>query len=571
MYTRMPPYILLKNTATGDVKATPYGSLEELRSWLESELGSAAPGAAAPAVDNSELQTKIKTILETNSLGSSPLASAIDALFSSAPQENGGMSPEYRKNLKQMYEVFEVAFTTERNKNAVDEEYDLFNKHPEFEHYALLSNYTGGFLLPENYNKAPIDTQIICDLRDKKLIYKVSPETCRGWGKYGRQFIKTNYYHVVKALYDMYGTVLPKLAYMIVTSYFQFNTMKWIFDSDQCETDKVWVNTFVDKFFVRGEGKAMKRSDFIDALNAHFDTFIKNHDKDRNIAMGFPATIKSFQAEYFQKWRAESELFKSPDKVLGLPMVRRAAGMYIVGIAPINAPINEATKWEETEQPHPTYDKVVEHFNQDIIEWSNLIIHKTPFNQEKGFGIANIKFKGDWVGAQIYVGDTLINTINNVHGCDSFYMTSEGRCLPFTGNCENELIKIRFQTVGPCSFSYDIVSCNYYGAEIYTKDYKYNIYNHDDKININEPIEELWVEPSKPLRNVILRKPCNTIFTPKHCCTREDEPLYKFFPKCILNDAKIQVIIGEEDTTLKTFAKVYTVLKKTENGWQVAH
>lgn len=547
----MPPYTLLKNTESGEIKATPYASLEDLRSWIDSELG---PGTPAPA-DNSELHAKIKAILEKNSLGSSPLATAIDALFTS-PADSEGMSREYKALLQKLYDNVEFHFTRENDGTLGD--YNMYNKHPEFEHYAFLSSY--GLTSYINDETDPLGAQVLRDFRDKKLIYKVSPETCKNWGKLGRQFVKREYYNVVKTLFEIYGVVLPELAYLITTSYFHHRipmsvhkipSQKYLFWTEQEVADKAWVNTFVDKFFVRGEGKSMKRSDFIDELNEHFDFFVKNVVNEQWL-MPLKAT--------FNKRRAESELFKSPDKVLGLPMVRRAAGMYIVGIAPINEPT-------ECEVEHPKYDKVIEHVNQDIIEWSSLVIHKTPFKQVPGCGIANVKFRGNWVSAQISNGHTAINTIHNLHGHDSFYITSEGRCLPFTGNGREEEIHIRFQAVGPCSFSYDIVSCKYDGVEIHTKDYTYNTYNHDDTIKISEPVEEMLVEPSKPLRNIIIWKNDNVIFTPKRCCNKWGDPLYKFFPKCILKDAKIQVIYGDEDTQLKALTKVHTVLERKKNGW----
>lgn len=547
----MPPYTLLKNTESGEIKATPYASLEDLRSWIDSELG---PSTPAPA-DNSELHAKIKAILEKNSLGSSPLATAIDALFTS-PVDSEGMIREYKALLQKLYDNVEFHFT--RENDGTLGHYNMYNKHPEFEHYAFLSSY--GLTSYINDETDPLGAQILRDFRDKKLIYKVSPETCKNWGKLGRQFVKREYYNVVKTLFEIYGVVLPELAYLITTSYFHHRipmsvhkipSQKYLFWTEQEVVDKAWVNTFIDKFFVRGEGKSMKRSDFIDELNEHFDFFVKNVVNEQWL-MPLKAT--------FNKRRAESELFKSPDKVLGLPMVRRAAGMYIVGIAPINEP----AEFEE----HPTYDKVIEHVDQDIIEWSSLIIHETPFRQVPGFGIANVKFRGNWVSAQIYNGNTILNTVSNEHGRDSFYITSEGRCLPFTGNCEEELIRIRFQAVGPCSFSYDIVSCTYDGAKIRTKDYLYKTYNNNDKINISEPIEEMWVEPSKPLRNVLICENKRDYRCPKHCLTREGDPLYKFFPKCVLEeDAKLEICMGEEDTQLKTFARVCTVLERKKNGW----
>lgn len=239
--------------------------------------------------------------------------SSLEELHKWATDELATNSPtQYNKTLTELLGIINfhtVEFKQEELPKTLFTDYSIFRKHPLYVHYAALSVLSTKLVI-SNYGLPYMPNHylpIIKDFLTKKYLYTLRED---------KMFCELTYDHIVRVLYKAFGKVLPELAYNICYTFGYEGALHPIFKPDRKEVEKQWAQAFKGTFYRHSSDGVVKRTDFIEHINKHINDILS----DLYILHNIKDVAKEIQS---------SELFTSPEKLLGLTTIRRSAGMYI--------------------------------------------------------------------------------------------------------------------------------------------------------------------------------------------------------------------------------------------------
>lgn len=181
--------------------------------------------------------------------------------------------------------------------------YFEFRNHPDYTHYCALHILSESiFFKNEKY------IPVLKDMVMKKTVY-TQPSHLR--------FFTLKYDHFVNVLYKAFGKVLPELAFNIYHTLNDKTITHDVFKIDRKQIEIQLAQVFKDTFYRHSSDGVVKRTYFIDHISKRMNGIL-----DELGLLDNPTnSIKNLLC---------SELFTSPEKLLGLTTIRRSAGMYIV-------------------------------------------------------------------------------------------------------------------------------------------------------------------------------------------------------------------------------------------------
>lgn len=224
------------------------------------------------------------------------------------------VSDEYLTAQRNLVHDFEVGFKDVWTDTVSNEMKPLF-EHQLYHHYlfcAWMNNC-------KSKSSSPIEKEVYGDLVSKKFVYTPSNK------KYCT--ILPNFHEIARALYYVYGKVLPELTFYILT----YIAMPSYDTEDFPTTDfkvfeEIWVKEFINTFYKPSEGSVVKRTDFIETFKEHI----------RHIISYF--ALRPYAERVLEDITKNTCLMTSPEKCSGLKSVRRSGGMYIRDIEKIEKP-----------------------------------------------------------------------------------------------------------------------------------------------------------------------------------------------------------------------------------------
>jgi hypothetical protein len=311
----MSSYLVVETPASGEPKTKAFVRLEDLHKWASNEL-----------FGKTDATVEVRKEIE----------------------ERLAMYKEIEEFMAETFKYsYESIDSTDEHLKEYRKEFELFNEDPKYVYYYAKSILFEHFIRnhceymgQSCYNKLSDDYGFkIHEYFEKAYNFKL-PE--------GKIFKKCSPYHkVVKALHQVFGKVLPQLAYALRFSYFDEICNIFICGNelslpDMNEPEKLWVQEFVNTFYEPAKGIAVKRTDFVAHFNKHINELLTL------------CGIKDKVREIF-KYAFTS----SPEKVIDLPMIRRSAGMYITDL----------------QRKHTTSDSIVEpteHKNPSLLKYNSL-------------------------------------------------------------------------------------------------------------------------------------------------------------------------------------------------------
>lgn len=235
--------------------------------------------------------------------------SSLEELQKWATEELGSNSAtQYEQARIELFRYIEVNATKiddnpiELIRHPENKLYFEFRNHPDYIHYCTLHILSESiFFKTEKY------IPVLKDMLLKKIVYN-QPSHLR--------FFTLKYDHFVNVLYKAFGKVLPKLAFNIYHTLNDKRITHDLFKVDRKEIEKQWAQVFKNTFYRHSPDGVVKRTEFIDHITKHANGIL-----DELGLLNNPTnSIKNLLS---------SELFTSPEKLLGLTTIRRSAGMYI--------------------------------------------------------------------------------------------------------------------------------------------------------------------------------------------------------------------------------------------------
>lgn len=368
-YTKqMSNYIVVENMASGAPTTYTFPTLDDLRVWVTGKSSIPVDGDIERRV-KTELLTKITEFLGG---GSNKKVQSTQDIIDKYPNVSVEIFDIIKKNTANL--------SSPPTDLSYVEEFQQFRTHPEYVHYYIsiilyYSMYVGTNI---NYNvelrnflKEYINKNVLFEIKETQILY-------------GNRSIKA-YHDCVKELYSTFGEILPELAYGLI----QWNLRDNMFDplaSDAKHTAKLWVQTYLNTFYVKYETYATKRSDFIEHFKAHSKSLVSK------ITNGF-----EISKLYLKDVLAHVE---APDKLLELPMVRRAPGMYIQGYSLMSTSVSnsivekQVTEYKEENVSALDLKRSITIETREVItnmDSGSIFTITTPGDVKNGFGYARFR------------------------------------------------------------------------------------------------------------------------------------------------------------------------------------
>lgn len=375
-YTKqMSNYIVVENKASGTPTTYTFPTLNDLHKWVENETGK-----SSIPVDG-DIERRVKTELLTKITeflggGNNKKVKTTQDIIDKYPNVSVQIFDTIKKNTE------DLSTPPKGMTSEYIQEFQQFRTHPEYIHYYVSMILFGSIYVGTNiyYNvelrnflKEYTNKNVLFEIKETQILYE-SPLGAHA------------YHDCVKELYSIFGEILPELAYGIIQCKLESNIFNPL-ASDAKHTAKLWVQTYLNTFYIKSESGATKRSDFIEHFKAHSKNLVSKIGTERAISILY---LKDVLVHV-----------EAPDKLLELPMVRRAPGMYIQGYSLKSASVTNAIIEKEVTEYQEEKNKSALDLKRSItIETREVLTNTdsgsiftitTPEDVKNGFGYARFR------------------------------------------------------------------------------------------------------------------------------------------------------------------------------------
>ena len=153
----------------------------------------------------------------------------------------------------------------------------------------------------------------------------------------------------------------------------------------------------------------------------------------------------------------------------------------------------------------PTYTRAVEHVVSEVGEAAGK--HACVIESRMGYAIANIRILGDnWSDASLVIGGVANDWVKFPQHGNSFFLTDEGRCLPFVSYHKFEVHTKVSTCDSPLKIEYDIVEFPAISASAFQFPAKATVYSGDYTVSAGvKKVPVLLTNPVETIRIDVLK------------------------------------------------------------------